>query len=124
MYKLYCHYTDLPLPSSTSDAACSGRVFYRRYPSRGGPLSLSKGWQERGQQADERQVGAELVHCLYVGRIGQLTQQGGAYAPHAEGEAEEEAGDGADLAGHQLLGVDQDGGEGRRQDEADDHREH
>lgn len=82
---------DLPLPSSTSDAAASAAFFYGWHPSRGGPLSLSKGWQERGQQADERQVGADPVHGFDAGGIGQLAEQSSPYAPHAESEAEEQA---------------------------------
>ena len=40
---------------------------------------------------------------------------------HAEGEAEEQAGDHADLARHQLLRIDHDRRESRGQDQADDH---
>ena len=49
-----------------------------------------------------------------------LAEDGGADAAHAEGEAEEEAGDHADAAGDQFLRVDEDGGEGGGEDEADD----
>ena len=106
------------------DAACSGRVFYGRLLAAAWPLASPDIGQEGGQQANKGQIGADLVDGFDAGGIGQSAQQGGPYPSHTEGEAEEEAGNGADLAGYQILGVDQDGGEGRRQDEADDDRQH
>jgi hypothetical protein len=44
--------------------------------------------------------------------IGEGAEDGGADAAQAEGEAEEEAGHGADLAGDEFLRVNEDGGEG------------
>ena len=44
--------------------------------------------------------------------VGEAAEEGGADSAHAEGETEKQAGDGADLVGHQVLRVDQDGGEG------------
>src|SRR6185295_15824375 len=58
-----------------------------------------------------------------AGRVGEPAEDGGAKAAHAEREAEEESRDQADAARHQLLRVDDDGGEGRREDQADDDRE-
>lgn len=94
------------------DAACSGRVFYGRSTR---PSTLAAAWplaspdigQEGGQQANKGQIGADLIDGFDAGGIGQFAQQGGPYPSHAEGEAEEEAGNGADLAGYQILGVDQ-----------------
>lgn len=77
--------------------------------------------QEDGEQADQGEVGAQFIHHAQAGAVGQLAEQGGADAGEAEGQAEEEAGDGAHFARHQILGVDQDGGEGRGQDQADQH---
>ena len=41
--------------------------------------------------------------------IGDGAEDGGANAAQAEGEAEKEAGHGADFAGDELLGVNEDG---------------
>ena len=61
-----------------------------------------------------------LVDELDAVRVGELAQHRGADAAHAEGEAEEQAGDHADPARHQLLRVDHDRREGRGQDQPDD----
>ena len=55
--------------------------------------------------------------------IGQIAEQGRAHATHAKRQSEEQAGDHSDFARHQFLSVNQDGGEGRRQNHADDHAE-
>jgi hypothetical protein len=52
--------------------------------------------------------------------IGHGVEDGGADAAESEGEAEEEAGHCAHSAGDELLGVNEDGGEGRGQNEPDD----
>ena len=52
--------------------------------------------------------------------IRQIAQYRGADSGDAEGKAEEQPGDGAHLAGDQLLGIHQDGGKRRGQDKADD----
>ena len=96
----------------------------------GAPLLTLSGWlefsgwlevgEEPGEEADGGQVGAELVDVDDAGGVGYFAEDGGTDASHAEGEAEEEAGDHADAAGDELLRVDEDGGEGGGQDEADD----
>ena len=55
--------------------------------------------------------------------VGEVAEYGGADPGDAEGKAEEQAGDGAHLAGDQPLGIDDDGRERRGQDEADDEGE-
>jgi hypothetical protein len=55
--------------------------------------------------------------------VGQFPQRCRRDAADAEGEAEEEAGDGADLAGDQLLRENQDRGKCRRQQGAGEHAE-
>ena len=72
-----------------------------------------------GEQADRRQEGADAVDELDAGQVGQQAEHRRAEAAHAEREAEEQARDHADLAGHQFLRVDHDGRERRRQDQAD-----
>ena len=52
--------------------------------------------------------------------IGQGAEDGGTDAAQAEGEAEEEAGHRSHFAGDQLLRVNQNGGEGRSEDDPDD----
>jgi hypothetical protein len=52
--------------------------------------------------------------------IGEGAEDGGADAAQAEGEAEEETGHRADFAGDELLRVNQNGGKGRGEDDADD----
>ncbi len=79
--------------------------------------------EERGEDADGGQEGADAVDEGKAGVVRQDAQQGRAEAAHAEGEAEEEPGDEADPAGHQLLGVDQDRREGRGEHQSDDDAE-
>src|SRR6185437_6800058 len=50
-------------------------------------------------------------------------QDGRAYAAHAEGEPEEQPCNEPDLSRYQFLGIDQNGGEGGGQDDADKDRE-
>ena len=52
--------------------------------------------------------------------VGERAEQRGADAADAEDEAEEQAGDHADATQHQLLAEDDDRGERRGEDEADD----
>ena len=80
--------------------------------------------QEHGQQADRRQIGAQVVDVFDAAGIGQFAEQRGTEAAHAERETEEQAGDHADLARQQFLRVDQDRRERGRQDQSDDHAEH
>ena len=56
--------------------------------------------------------------------VGEPADQHRTDAAHAEGEAEEQAGDHADPARQQLLGVDDDRREGRGHGQADQHRQH
>ena len=56
--------------------------------------------------------------------IGHGAEHGGANAAESEGEAEEEAGHRAHFAGDELLRVNQDGGKGGREDNADDRAQH
>ena len=65
------------------------------------------------------QEGADAIDEGDAGRVGQLAQHRRADAAHAEREAEEQARDHADPPGQQLLRIDQDGREGRGQDQAD-----
>src|SRR5262249_33147279 len=77
-----------------------GSIFSPFWPSRGGLRRVTvQVRQERGQQTDRRQESADLVDVLDAARVGQLAEQRGAEAAHAEREAEEQAGDHADLAG-------------------------
>ena len=76
--------------------------------------------KQRSQQTDEREIGADVEDELDALAVGKCTENGGADATQAEGEPEEEAGHGADFAGDELLGVNENGGEGRGEDEADD----
>src|SRR6201999_657384 len=76
--------------------------------------------EEAREQAQEGEEGAEVKDVMDAGFVGEVAEDGGSYAPHAEGEAEEEAGDQSDLPGHEFLGIDEDGGEGRGQDDADE----
>ena len=50
----------------------------------------------------------------------EFGEDGGSDAAHAEGKSEEKSGDHADAAGDEFLGVDEDGGKRRGDDEADD----
>lgn len=54
--------------------------------------------QETCQQADGRQVGAQMVDEEDAPRIRQFAKHGGANASHPKGDAEEESGDHADAA--------------------------
>src|ERR1700744_5064253 len=58
-----------------------------------------------------------------AGAVGEAAEDGRADAAHAKGQAEEQAGDEADLTGDQFLGIDEDGGEGRGEDKAYKDRE-
>ena len=73
--------------------------------------------QEAGEEAQRRQVRADLIDEGDVGVVGQPAEHRGADAGDAEREAEEETRDQSDVARHQLLGVHEDRGEGRGQDQ-------
>src|SRR3954464_3001494 len=76
--------------------------------------------QERGQQPDEWQVRANVEDELDAMLIGNGAEEGGADAAQPEREAEEEAGHRAHFAGNEFLRINQNGGEGRGENEADD----
>ena len=81
----------------------------------GGPRTR----QERGDDSDRRQEGADLIDEAEARTVGDDAEQRRADAAQAEREAEEEARHRSDIAGRQLLRVDDDGGEGRGENEAD-----
>ena len=74
--------------------------------------------QEPGHQSEQRRVGARTVDRLDAVRIGEVAQHGRGDARDAERESEEEARHEAQLAGQQLLGVEQDRRKGRGEHEA------
>src|SRR5688572_8592379 len=80
--------------------------------------------QQGGEEADQREVGANVEDKREAVAIGQGAEEGGAEAAQAEGEPEEESGHGADFAGDEFLGVNKDGGKGGSEDEADDCTQH
>ena len=60
---------------------------------------------------------------MICGMVGEFSQRRRGDAADAEGEAEEEAGDGSDVAGEQFLGEDQDRGKRRCEHGAGEHAE-
>ena len=64
-----------------------------------------------------------MKHKWNARAIGQCAQDGGADTAQTKGKPEEKPGDHAHSTGDQLLRVNQDGGKGRSQDQADDRRE-
>ena len=69
-------------------------------------------WQQRGEEADQREIGTDLEDELDALAIGHGAEHGGADAAESEGKAEEEAGHCAHFAGDELLRVNEDGREG------------
>ena len=65
--------------------------------------------EEGGGEAEGGEDGAEAVDEGEAGVVDELAEDGGAEAAETEGEAEEDAGDEADAAGEEFLGVDEDG---------------
>ncbi len=82
--------------------------------------------QEIRQQPDRRQEGADLIDEGQAREVGDFPQRRRPDAAEPERQPEEQPGDRADIAGHQLLRIDDDCREGRGEDEADrdrvDHR--
>jgi hypothetical protein len=72
------------------------------------------------EEADQREIGADVENVLDAVLVGEGAEDGGADAAKAEGEAEEEAGHRADFAGDELLRINENGGDGRGEDDADD----
>jgi hypothetical protein len=87
------------------------------------PVGSRASPEEHGERPEQRQVRAQPVDGLDPDVIRDDAQHRGADPAQAEGEAEEEARDEADAPGDELLRVDEDGREGRRQHEADQHAE-
>jgi hypothetical protein len=69
-------------------------------------------WEQCGEEADERQIRADVEDEGDAVVIGDFAEKGGAEAAEAEGGAEEEAGHRPDFAGDEFLRVNEDGGEG------------
>eukprot|EP01035_Chromulina_nebulosa_P034491 gene34491-46279_t len=59
--------------------------------------------QQDGEKTEQRQIGAEPVDELDATAVGETAEQGRTQSASAEGKAEEDPGDQADPAGHQLL---------------------
>src|SRR5271156_2505180 len=68
--------------------------------------------QEHGQQADQRQKGADVEDKFDAGVIRQLAERRRADAGDAERQPEKESGDHAAFSGHKFLRINQDGREG------------
>src|SRR5258708_38682864 len=79
--------------------------------------------EKGGEDADGGEERAEVVDKIEAGEIDEFAEERRADAAHAKGEAEEQAGDGANSSGQEFLGVDEDGGKGGGQDQADDDAE-
>ena len=77
------------------------------------------GRQQRGDRAQQRQEGAQAINEFDAVAVGNGSEHRRTDAAHAEGEAEEQSGHRADPAGQEFLRINDDGGKGRRQDEAD-----
>src|SRR5216683_8265700 len=79
--------------------------------------------EEGGEDADGGEERAKVVDKIETGEVDEFAEERRADAAHAKGEAEEQAGDGADSSGQEFLSVDEDGGKGGGQDQADDDAE-
>ena len=66
---------------------------------------LFKVGQKCRQQADQRQEGTDLDDKEDAGGVGEFAEHSGGDASQAKGNAEEQPGDGADLARKQFGGV-------------------
>src|SRR6202030_515158 len=77
-------------------------------------------WKEGGEDAEHGKKRADVVHEVDAGVVGQLAEQCGADTAQAEGQSEEETGNGADFSGDEILSVDEDSGKGGSKDDADD----
>src|SRR6267154_6383952 len=80
--------------------------------------------QECRQQPDGRQPRAQLEHELHAVDIRELPHERSTDAAETEREAEEQPGDRAHLERHELLAVDDDRRERRRENQPDRHRQH
>src|SRR6266851_1224199 len=107
------------LLAHTGDATLGGRWLGRR---RFDPSGFEVG-EEGSEDADGGEERAKVVDKIEAGEIDEFAEERRADAAHAKGEAEEQAGDGANSSGQEFLGVDEDGGKGGGQDQADDDAE-
>ena len=73
-------------------------------------------WQERREQTQPWKEGANAIYERDAGQVGEMAEERRAKAAQAEGEAEEQTGNGAHLAGNQFLRVHQNRRERRSQD--------
>ena len=64
-----------------------------------------------------------MVNKIEAGEIDKFAEERRADASHAKREAEKKAGDGTDSSGQEFLSVDENGGKGGGQDQADDDAE-
>src|SRR4051812_37160416 len=79
--------------------------------------------EEGGEDAEEREVAADVEDEFDGGAVGEGAECGGRHAADAEGEAEEESRDHADVPGEEFGREDEDRAEGGGEDEADDDAE-
>ena len=97
-----------PLAFELSSAWQTGRrLQFHALAARGAEI-----WEQGGEEADQREIGADVEDEGKAVAIGQGAEEGGAEAAQAEGEAEEEAGHRADFAGDELLRVVENAGNG------------
>ncbi len=68
--------------------------------------------EECGDDAEEREEGADVEYEVDAGAVGEPSEEGGAESTESEHESEEYAGYHASFFGHEVGGVDDDGGEG------------
>ena len=80
--------------------------------------------QKRGQQADQRQEGADVEDVGDAGVVGEPAQQGGTDAGGSEGQPEKYPRDQPDAIGNQFLGINHNRRKGRGQHEADHDGQH
>jgi hypothetical protein len=79
--------------------------------------------KENSKQADHRKERTYAVDQLDAGPIGTFSQHCGPDATHPEGQVEEKARNHTDPTGHQLLSINKNCRERRRQHELDQHTE-
>src|ERR1700736_6078182 len=76
--------------------------------------------QESCHHAEKRQIRTDAINERDSMLVGEAAEHSRSDAADAEGESEEQAGDGTDLAGHQFLREHDDGRECRGQYQSDD----
>src|ERR1700676_4491814 len=105
-------------PLLRSDLVPLGHGDWRRLAT--GGFSMAEVRQERGEDADGGEERAKVIDEVDTIPVGQLAQEGCSDSPQTESEPEKEPGDHADSSGNQILGVDQNRGKRRSQNQADD----